>query len=100
MSRKYRTMTQRKMEVFQAVSAMKLRGCPSVTVAMIMDEIAFDHGLQSAKCSDGRSLCRGLGRLLMELIRDGDLYTTNDGHSIHIAGPTPITNDTGVNANA
>ena len=84
MNYKYETSDQKKLRAFNAVSALECRGRPSVTMEMVLDELAFDVGEPSARTSDGRQACRGIGDALAHLVADGTLYTKNRGNSYHI----------------
>lgn len=69
--------------VFDAVEEMEKRGCKSISLEMIADELAFAEGYRSARQRDSRNTYKGLGEALAWLVSDKLLFTSNRGNSYH-----------------
>ena len=83
MNYRYETSDQKKLRALNAVTASECRGCQSITLEMVLDELSFDAGEPSARTQVGRRVCRGIGDALAQLVADGTLRTRNKGNSYH-----------------
>ena len=81
--RKYETPAARKHRVLDAVEAMEKRGCSSISLEMVADEMSWAAGFNSARQQNSRDCYKGLGEALNWLVADKLLFTSNKGNSFH-----------------
>ena len=80
---KYEFPAHTRNRVLDVIEQMEKRGCPSISLEMIADEMAFMAGFNSARQQNSRDCYKGLGEALNWLVADKLVFTSNKGNSFH-----------------